>query len=111
MTQIVANVRAERNEAIQAAIDSIGKSKARQQIFEAVYKGTKKLKPVTEIARSTGLSEKHVLTEGKKLLDDDIIHAERTGGKTAYKKIGVYSTHKKKVLAGLRDPKKASQKY
>lgn len=112
MTQIVANVRAERNEAIQAAIDSIGKSNARQQIFEAVYKGKKRLKTITEIAKATGLSEKHVLTEGKKLVNDDIIHAEKTASKkTAYKKISVYSTHKKKVLAGLKNPRKAAAKY
>lgn len=111
MTQTVADIRAGRNEGIEHAVSAIGRSKVRRQIFEAVYKGKKQIKTVVEIADQLGISEAHVLTEGKKLVADDIIHPLKVGTpkKTAYRKIEFYSNHKTKVLARLDDPSTASK--
>lgn len=111
MSKTVADIRANRNEGIEHAVAAIGSSKARRKIFEAVYKGKKHHKTVTEIAKQTGMTEAHVLTEGKKLVADDIMNQIKVGSpkKTAYKKDDFYSNHKTKVLKRLDNPKSASK--
>ena len=60
MTVKVADVRANLNENIRHAAQIIGRSKARRDIFEAVYRGKKQVKSVDEIVSATGLTHKRV---------------------------------------------------
>ena len=55
------------NDQIVNAATLIGRSKQRQKVFEAVYKGQKQIKSVKEIMSTTNMSYGHVLNEAKKL--------------------------------------------
>jgi DNA-binding Lrp family transcriptional regulator len=113
-THRVLNVH-ERNEAIRAAIDCIGRSRWRLEIFKKVYTGKQAVKTVTEIAKAIKLSEKSVLTQGKKLVSDGVVEQKKVdtpqGKRTAYVKIPVYTAHKAKVLSGVKNPKGFDAKH
>jgi len=97
------------DENIVNAAKIVGKSKHRQRIFERVYFGKKKLKTVKDIAKALGITEKHVLTAGKKLVDNGIISAKKVGGGTAYGKVTFCAAHKDRILSYAKSPSKLSK--
>ena len=97
------------DENIVNAAKIIGKSKQRQEIFERVYFGQKQLKTVKDIARSLDITEKHVLTVGKKLVDNGVITAKKVDGGTAYGKVTFCAAHKKRILDYARSPSKLTK--
>lgn len=96
------------DENIVNAAKIIGKSLHRQGIFERVYFGKKAFKTIKEVAKALGITEKHVLTTGKKLVDNGIITAKKLGGGTAYGKVTFCAAHKDRILAYARSPSKLS---
>jgi DNA-binding transcriptional regulator GbsR (MarR family) len=86
------------NEQIDHAAKTIGRSKLRRTVFKAIYHGKKRVKTVTEIARSSGLSRKQVLNEGRKLANAKIAKQTKQDGDTAYEKIDFYHLNKLKIL-------------
>jgi len=92
------------NDQLVTAARIVGRSKHRQAIFKAVYKGKKKIKTIGEIANQTKLSKKHVLTEGRKL-SGTLVEKVPDG----YKKKADLAPHYKTILAIARDKKKLEQ--
>jgi DNA-binding Lrp family transcriptional regulator len=97
------------DENIVNAAKIVGKSKHRQGIFERVYFGKKHFKTVKEIAKALGITEKHVLTVAKKLVDNGIITARKIGGGTAYGKVPFCAAHKDRILSYAQSPSKLSK--
>jgi hypothetical protein len=109
MPSKVADVRANPNENVIHAADVIGRSKIRRSVFEAIYRGKKKIKTVDDLMGTTGLSRKQVLNEGKKLAGNQIVAQVKVGSLTAYEKDEFFVHRKAKVLALVDDPSKRSK--
>lgn len=109
MTLKVADVRANLNENIRHAAQIIGRSKARREVFSAIYRGSKRVKTVTEIMERTGLPRIRVLQEAGKLAGNGIVEQTKGDGKTAYKKDDTYTHHKAKVLDLVNHPEKKTK--
>ena len=105
----VSDFRANLNENLLHARDAIGRSKARRKVFEAVYRGGKRPKTVTEISQLTGLSKIRVLQAGGELRAKQIIAQLKINGETSYRKLDEYSVFRDKVLALIDDPRKAKR--
>ena len=102
----VADVRANRNETIQHAAQAIGRSSQRRALFAAIYHGKKALKTVPELAETTGLPEKRVLEEGRRLAAHQLVEQDKVDGRVAYRKDAGISPHKQKILSLVDDPRK-----
>jgi hypothetical protein len=93
------------NDQLVTAARLLSKSKRRQEIFEAVYRGQKQIKTIQEISAQTGLSKVHVLKEGGKVAG---LLFEKIPG--AYKKKKELATVYKKILSMAKN-KKALEKF
>lgn len=89
------------NDQLAAAARIIGRSKHRQAIFAAVYRGPKQVKTIPHIAKELGISEVHVLKEGGKMA---ALLLEKVRG--GYKKKREFATRYKTILAMAKDKKK-----
>lgn len=105
----VADVRANLNETIRHAARIIGKSSDRLKVFEEIYRGKRKIKTVTELAKSTGLSHVRVLQEGGKLAGNGIVEQTQVHKRTAYKKDPTYVHHKTAIVDLFNNPGKKSK--
>jgi len=102
----VSDFRANRNENLRHAADSIGRSANRRLVFEAVYRGKQKVKTVPELVEQTGLSHKQVLIAGGALAANQVVEQVKVDGRVAYKKDDALSQHKKKILDLVAHPEK-----
>lgn len=109
MTVKVADVRANLNENIRHAAVIIGRSKARRDVFTAIYRGKKNVKTVNDLMKATGLSQVRVLQEAGKLAGNGIVEKVKVNGRNAYKKDETYSHHKGKVLDLVEHPEKKAR--
>ncbi|MGH9199304.1 MAG: hypothetical protein ACRD1T_26690, partial [Acidimicrobiia bacterium] len=109
MTVKVADVRANLNENIRHAARIIGRSKARRDVFAAIYRGKKQIKTVEELMKATGLSQVRVLQEAGKLAGNGVVDKVRVSGRIAYKKDETYTHHKHKVLDVVEHPEKKAK--
>jgi len=100
----VADIRANLNENIVHAAKTVGRSKDRRKVFEAIYKGKRRVKTVDEIAKITKLSRVRVLQEGGTLSANQIVEKTKKDNQTAYKKDETYTHHKRKILSILDNP-------
>jgi hypothetical protein len=105
----VSDIRANRNENIDHAVTTIGKSKDRRKVFEAIYKGKQQVKTVDEIVQITDLRSIRVLQEGGVLSAYQIVEKTKISNQTAYKKVAFYTHCKKKVLSILDNPNNAKK--
>ena len=94
-----------RNENIEHAARAVGRGKARQKVFQYIYKSKARLKPVSEIMRETGMNRVRVLQEADRLFRDHVVEKGKVKGETAYKKDGTYSQYKDRILKQARHPK------
>lgn len=99
----VSDARSNPRDQIAHAVETIGRSKARLAVFEAVYHGKKKAKSINEIAIQTDLSRMRVLQEGKCLADNHLVGQLRLAGITAYQKDPFYTANKSKILRLVRN--------
>ena len=109
MTQKVADIRAHLNENIVHAARIIGRSRYRKKVFEAIYRGKKAVKAVSEIMRATGMGRVRVLQEASKLAANGIVEQTRCARETGYRKDRTLSDHKRKILSIVESPTKASK--
>lgn len=86
-----------KREKIANAAEFLSRSKDRQKVFDAIYRG-KKRKTVKEIADITGMSEVRVAQEANKLYHEDIVLRSETLP-YIYEKDGFYSQNKRKILS------------
>jgi hypothetical protein len=89
------------NDQLVTAAKIVGKSKDRQKVFEAIYKGKSQIKTVDTIKSITGLSNIRILQEGGKMAP--LLVEKVTGG---YKKKVEFSTRYRKILAMAKDKTK-----
>jgi hypothetical protein len=94
------------NEQIEQAARAMGRSVPNRRVFAAIYKGKKRVKTVGELARTTRLTRKQVLTAGKHLHNRSVVNQTRKDADTAYEKIDFFYTHKAKILRFAGDDKK-----
>jgi hypothetical protein len=104
MTVNVSDFRANPNENIRHAAQTIGSSKNRRAVFEAIYHGKKSVKTVRELMEKTELTHKQVLIAGKKLAANQIVEQTTVDGRVAYKKDATLSQHKNKILDLVANP-------
>ena len=97
----VADIRANLNENIVHAANTIGKSKDRRKVFEAIYKGKQKVKAVDEITQITGLSRVRVLQEGGRLNANQIVEKTKKIVKPRIKKTRCIHTISEKYYLSL----------
>lgn len=102
----VSDLASNANENIAHAATIIGRSGDRRKVFNAIYTGKKKVKSVNDISKTTTLSNKRILEEGKKLEDNHLVTPTKINSRKAYEKIDFYHTHKKKILALVSSPDK-----
>jgi hypothetical protein len=106
MVQNVSDVRSSPNDQIAHAAKVIGKSKHRNAVFKAIYRGKKRIKTVAEIRKATGLRRMRVLQEGGKLFKNLLVGQLKKDGDTAYQKDSFYDAQKNKILALAHNAKK-----
>jgi hypothetical protein len=97
VTDILSNL----NDQLATAARIIGRSKHRQAIFRAVYRGKKQIKTIDEISSEVGISAVHVLVEGGKM--DGLLLEKVPGG---YRKKKEFSTRYKTILTLANDKKR-----
>lgn len=105
----VSDKSANKQENIQHAAEALGRSKARWAVFRAVYFGKKRVKTVNDIAKSTGLSCKRVLEEGKRLVYANVISQTKTTSGTGYEKDSFLQNHYTQILKLAGDFKAIQQ--
>ncbi len=88
------------NDQLVTAAKIIGRSKDRQKVFEAVYRGKLKTKTIDFLKIKTGLSNIRILQEGGKMSP---LLMEKTTN--AYTKKPEFSTYYKKILGMVKDKK------
>jgi len=94
----VTDVRSSPNDQIAHAARVIGRSTDRRKIFEAICRGKKKTKTVTELEQMTNLPRKRILEEAVKFYNDHIFQQVKGGKDLAYQKDSFYCQHKKRIL-------------
>lgn len=99
MTLSVSDLLSNLNDQVVNSAKLMGRSKHRQNIFCAIYRGQKQEKSVQEIMAATGLSQIRVLNEGKKL--GPLLEKVRGG----FKKKRDLAPHYQKILRLARNPK------
>jgi hypothetical protein len=97
------------NDQIANAARVIGRARQRALVFQAIYRGKKRIKTRDEIAEITELPSKRVLEEGGKLSGNHIVEQLKVKGETAYRKISPFTAHYRKVLQLASDKKKLSK--
>jgi len=106
MIQPVTDARSNKNDQIKHVVEVLGRSKDRLKVFKAIYQGKKAVKSVSEIATKTKLDKIRVLQEGGKLRGNGIVHAEKVGKETGYRKDVFYSTNRARILQLVGNPEK-----
>ncbi len=106
MTQAVSDIGSNAEENIDHAAKVIGRSVHRRKVFEAIYTGKRRSKKISDISIVTGLPEKRVLEEGKRLVDNRLVKACKLNGEMAYTKMDFFHTNKRKILSLVSSPAK-----
>src|SRR4051812_20983262 len=105
MAYEVADSLSNANEHIEQAAKTIGRSRVRRKVFEAIYHHKAKVKSVGQIASRTGLTRMQVLQQGQHLATKGIVKRARKNGDTAYEKIDFFHGHKQQILKLAGNPK------
>jgi len=106
MTQEVTDSRSNPNDQIAHAANVIKKSKHRKLVFQAIYRGQKKVKTLEQISKSTGLPEIRVTQEATILFNNSIITRKRARQRYEYGKDKFYTQYKQKILNLAKSKKK-----
>ena len=102
MTREVVDYASNAPENLVHAAEAVGSSAVRQAVFEAIYRGKKRRKSVSNLIESTRLTRKQVLTAGKHLADKQVVIQDRENGETVYQKIDFIHRNKSKILKYAR---------
>lgn len=73
-------------------------SDQRKSLFEAIYKGKRRVRKVADLAATIGLSEKRVLELGKRLAVNGMIVQRKMEGRVAYEQVPRIQHIKRRVL-------------
>jgi hypothetical protein len=104
LPQRVSDSRANRNELIEHAVSTIGRSKSRRAVFEAVYYHKSRIKSADQVVDMTKLPRIRVLQEANHLAQQHIIgKVERKGELIAYQQDEFYQANKQEILRQVGD--------
>lgn len=106
MIQPVSDIGSNADENIAHAAKIIGRSQHRRLIFDAIYRGKKRIKCVSTLMAGTALSRNRVLDAGKALADNHLVRTTKVNAETCYEKIDFYHRHKTKILSLVASPSK-----
>lgn len=106
----VADRGSNRIENVEHAVEVLGRSKVRREVFKAIYSGRKQIKTADEIADGIERSRQQVLNDGKKLADNGIVRQTLKDGVTAYEKIRFFQTNRDEILRYVDKPEKLKEK-
>jgi len=104
----IRNIGGDKHDNIMSAVESVGRSKPRLEVFLAICKGKKKEKSVSWIRDNTSLkNNKRVTEEAKKLANDEIIIQldHKVDGETGYSKVDFFCKHKNRILTLIKNKK------
>jgi hypothetical protein len=105
----VSDTSSHRRDQIANFAEILENSKAKQKVFEAVYRGKKRSKAIGEIADATGYSAKRVAEIAGPLAREKLFEQGRgkhEGRKTTvYSKIDFVTTNRREILRLARNPK------
>jgi hypothetical protein len=88
------------------AVERLGKSEQKLQVFDAVYYHKQRIKSVSEIAKWTGLPRIRVLQVGNYLVQQRIMGQTVNDGETAYEQDPFYQVRKREILGHIAKPEK-----
>src|SRR5438093_9493061 len=101
----VADTRADREETIQNIAKAIGRSAGKRRVFEAVYKGQRRMKSVADLIRMTGFGQVKVLQLGGELAANGAFHQVKgKDGLTAYEKDKFVVYNRERILNYVSHP-------
>jgi len=109
MTQVslitpVSDARSNANDQIAHAVAVLKRSPKLRKMFEAIYRGGKKPKPVSQLMRLTDYGQVQVLQLGGKLADQQLVHKTRVGAEMAYEKDRFFAANRVKILRYANNP-------
>src|SRR5260370_24749547 len=100
----VSDSRANRNELIEHAVSTIGRSKARRAVFEAIYYHKSRIKSADQIVSMTRLPRIPVLQEANHLATQHIIgKVQRKCELIAHEQDEFYQANKHEILRQVDD--------
>lgn len=105
----VTDSRSNANDQIEYAAKTIGRSKQRRAVFEAIYRGKKKAKTVAEIEAATGLGKVRVLQLGRELYAKHIVGQTKIKGETAYTKDDFFGANRDRILRYVDNPSRLAE--
>ena len=108
MDQHVSDIASNRNDQIANRAQVLRNAPTRQRVFEEVYRGKKKTKTATELAKAAGCPTTKRLTEiAKPMVHEKLFEQgrERINGipQTVYRKINFVATNREKILRLARN--------
>lgn len=106
MIQPVSDIGSNAEENIAHAAKIMGRSQHRRLVFDAIYTGKTRVKSVSSLMETTGLSRNRVLDAGKALADNRLVKPTKLNSETCYEKIDFYHRHKTKILSLVASPTK-----
>jgi hypothetical protein len=96
-------------EQIERAAKTIGRSKSRREVFDAIYHHKARVKSVREIAKRTGLTRMRVLQAAGHLARLNLVRQTKKENDTAYEKIDFFHSHKRQILSLAGNPNKLAR--
>ena len=104
MVTPVSDARSNPNDQIAHAATVLKRSPRLRKMFEAICKGGKKAKAVSQLMRLTNYGRVEVLQLGGKLADQQLVHKTKVGTETAYEKDRFYTTNRSNILRYANNP-------
>lgn len=106
MTITVSDARSNYNDQISHAANVLKRSARLRKMFEAICRGGKKPKTVTNLRKATRFGQVPVLQLAGKLADQQLVHKTKVDGETAYAKDRFYAANRAKILRYAGDSAK-----
>jgi hypothetical protein len=109
MVVAVNDVRSNPNEQIAHAVSVLRRSARLQEVFDAICKGGKKPKTVSQLMVRTGMTQVAILQVGGKLADAQLVQKTKVGKETAYAKDRYLASKRTTIHRMINDPKKLAK--
>jgi hypothetical protein len=94
----VSDVRSNANDQIAHAATVLKRSEKLRSVFDAICKGGKRPKPVSQLMKRLNYSRVEVLQLGGRLADQQLVHKVTVDGKIAYEKDRFFAANRIRIL-------------
>lgn len=109
MVVAVNDVRSNPNEQIAHAVSVLKRSVRLQDVFDAICKGGKKPKTVSQLMARTGKNQVSILQLAGRLADAQLVQKTKVGKETAYAKDRYLASKRLVIHRMIKDPKKLAK--